>query len=623
MYDYWIMVAIIIILVVLALAVFGIIAFIRLLTQKPASTEKSEPSSTATGDIRQILRQHEERIAELEKKAGFAKHVSVPATPPPIKTPVKSEPQKPKISDRTLEEAVAGRWFQWIALAALLFGMGYFLKLAFENNWIGPMGRVALGWIVGAAFLVQGHRWFTKYPVWAHSLAGGGLGFLYLSTYASFQFYQILDSETAFGVMILTTAAGSVMAAADRSPILAIFASLGGFLTPMLVSTGEDHQAALMIYLLILNGGIFFLSLVGGWRYLRWGGALFTFFYCAEWAQRFYQPDKLWPTLGFHSAFFLLFAATSWLQDFQKRKDADSADALFSILSAGVYYASSYAMLTNINFHGEYDLAAALLAIALSALYAWQSMRILNSKTAKSTYLSTILLGLAVAFFAVAIPAYLNKGWITLGWSVEAVLLVWTGLRESRPATRLMAYAIMALAAFRLVFIDWNGTTPTLIWNDRLIPYGATLASIVWVILLLNRAKSKADEAEMVVPILAIAGNLVALLYLSLEVADYWNRQAAVTLWNAKALSLSVLWLLYAGGMMAAGFFWNQKGLRLVAIMTFWVTILKVFIFDLSELQGASRVLSLIILGLILLAVSFAYQNRSKKAEKSPKGKAS
>jgi uncharacterized membrane protein len=78
-----------------------------------------------------------------------------------------------------------------------------------------------------------------------------------------------------------------------------------------------------------------------------------------------------------------------------------------------------------------------------------------------------------------------------------------------------------------------------------------------------------------------------------------------------------VLWLLYAGGMMAAGFIKGIKGLRLVAIMTFWVTIVKVFLFDLSELQGGYRVLSLIILGLILLAVSFVYQNRSKKGKAS------
>jgi len=617
--DSWILILVIFILAIVALAIVGLVAVIRFLSQSSSSKYSTLPASAE--EFRKILQQHDERLVRLEQKAGMAKAaaLSTPVSPtaPQPKATAKTEVPKPAPSGKTLEEAVAGRWFQWIALAALLFGMGYFLKLAFENNWIGPMARVSMGWIAGIAFLALGHQWFKRYPVWAHGLAGGGLGFLYLSTYAAFQFYHFLDSDLAFGLMILTTAVGSVMAAADKSRVLASFAALGGFLTPILVSTGEDHQVVLMSYLLVLNAGIFFLSLMGGWRFLRWGGALFTFSYCVGWADKFYQPDKLWVTLGFHTAFYLLFAVTSWTQDFQRRKDTDSADALFTILSAGVYYASTYALLTNINYHGAYDLLSGLLAFGLGLVYAWQSMRVLKSKGSNSTYLSTILLGLGASFFAVAIPAYLNKGWITVGWSVEAVVMAWAGLRESRPATRYMAYAVLAFAASRLIFFDWTGVTQTLIWNDRLIPYGSALASMVALIILLEKSKPRPPEADVMVPILAIAGNLTALLYLSLEVADYWNRQSTVGLWKAKALSLSVLWLLYAAGMMAAGFIKNIKGLRLVAIMTFWVTIIKVFLYDLSELEGGYRVLSLIILGLILLAVSFAYQNRARKKGKA------
>ena len=127
------------------------------------------------------------------------------------------------------------------------------------------------------------------------------------------------------------------------------------------------------------------------------------------------------------------------------------------------------------------------MALGLAGLYAWQSMRLLQSKATRSTYLSTILLGLAVAFFAVAIPAYFNKSWITVGWALEAAFLFWTGLRENRPFTRLLGYIVLGLAGARLVFWDWVGITQTLFFNDRLIPYGAVLGSVVVMILLLTR----------------------------------------------------------------------------------------------------------------------------------------
>jgi len=167
----------------------------------------------------------------------------------------------------------------------------------------------------------------------------------------------------------------------------------------------------------------------------------------------------------------------------------------------------------------------------------------------------------------------------------------------------------------RLVFFDWNGTTTTAIFNDRLVPYGAALGSVIASVLLLGRFKSKALDAEWAIPTLAILGNMIALLYLSLEVSDYWNRQPITATWSPKGLSLSVLWLTYATAMMLYGFWNNFRGLRLLAIMAFCVTILKVFLFDLSELQGAYRVVSLLILGFILLAVSFGYQQRGKKSK--------
>jgi uncharacterized membrane protein len=609
----WVSLLIILILAVGVLAIIGLVALVRMIA---GPSPQNKTSDNNLEDLKRTLRQHEERLNRLEGKADSPKVVQPRAanSQAVVQAPKPATPPLPrKASSDSMEAAVAGRWFQWIALAALLFGLGYFLKLAFENNWIGPMGRVALGWFTGALFLVMGHRWFTRYPGWAQSLAGGGLAFLYLSSYAAFQFYHLLDSGTAFALMILTTAVGSAMAMADKSLSLAIFTSLGGFLTPALVSTGEDHQVILMSYLLVLNVGIFFLSVYGGWRHLRWGAAFFTVVYCSEYASRFYNTEKLWTTLGFHTAFYLLFAGAIWFQDFKKRKDADTADALFAVLNGGVYYATCYALLTNPAYHNEYDLLTALLAIGLAGLYTWQSMRLLRSKNPSAAYLSTIFLGLGGAFFAVAIPAYLNKSWITVGWALEAVFLVWAGLREKRPFTRILGFIVLGLAAARLVIWDWEGVTQTLFFNDRLIPYGTVLAAVTTIILLLSNRKPRPEESETIIPILAIAGNLIALFYLSLEVADFWNRQMPPAPWNAKALSLSVLWLLYAAGMMAAGFVKDIKGLRLVAIMTFWVTIVKVFFYDLSELQGGYRVLSLMFLGMILLGVSYAYQRKGKK----------
>ena len=60
----------------------------------------------------------------------------------------------------SLESKVTGKWFAVVGVLALLFGVGFFLKYAFENNWIGPTGRVMMGMVGGLALMVLGVREF-------------------------------------------------------------------------------------------------------------------------------------------------------------------------------------------------------------------------------------------------------------------------------------------------------------------------------------------------------------------------------------------------------------------------------------------------------------------------------
>ncbi len=610
-------------LIFLVLMIYGFVELVRYLQRQGKSMD-----GTSSNELKDLIARHEIRIQALERKLILRdqevpaptravkadSYLETSASPRAVKTvsPIEASPVESK-SSTGLEEAMAGKWFQWVALTALLFGLGYFLKLAFENNWITPFERVAMGWLIGCVFLGWGHHWFKKYPGWAHGLAGSGLAFLYLTTFAAYQYYALISDSTAFVVMIMTTTVGSILSVVNRRAVLAVLAVSGGFLTPLLVSTNVNHQVDLMGYLLVLNAGVIAVSIFGEWKFLRWLGFLATVFYCLGWSIQYYHSDAMGVTLGFYTAFYLLYASTSWVYDFQKLKDADTTDAAFSIFNAAIYFGSCYAMLSDQSWGGIYDWLSTLLALVLCVFYAFQSRQMLVSQSKEALYISSIFEGLAAAFLAVAIPICLKKEWITVGWSIEAVYLLWAGLKDQRFSTRQIAYGVMILVGIRLVFFDWNSLSTTVIFNERLIPYGAALGSVIVSIVLLDRYKSKALEADAAIPVLAIVGNLIALLYLSLEVSDYWNRQVNTHSWSPKGLSLSILWLIYATAMMVYGFWKNFRGLRLLAIMAFCITILKVFLFDLSELQGGYRVISLLVLGLILLAVSFGYQNRGKK----------
>src|SRR5215207_342932 len=100
---------------------------------------------------------------------------------------------------RDLESLIGGVWFNWVGIIVLTFGVAFFLRHAFQNEWVGPTGRVALGAVAGLAVLVFADllraRGLRQY---AFVLSGGGVLILYLSIYAAFNFYQLIAQPVAF-----------------------------------------------------------------------------------------------------------------------------------------------------------------------------------------------------------------------------------------------------------------------------------------------------------------------------------------------------------------------------------------------------------------------------------------
>jgi uncharacterized membrane protein len=142
-------------------------------------------------------------------------------------------------------------------------------------------------------------------------------------------------------------------------------------------------------------------------------------------------------------------------------------------------------------------------------------------------------------------------------------------------------------------------------------------------------------EASIVRPVATVAGNLFAIVALSAQAAGYYEAKIAQELSRAlaaafesngfteslrnlelgKQLSLSVVWALYASGLLVAGRGNRPRLLRLMGLALLSLTTLKVFFWDLSSLDRAYRIISFIMLGAILLVVSYFYQRNQQRAE--------
>ncbi len=196
----------------------------------------------------------------------------------------------------------------------MLIGVSYFLKFAFDNNWIGPAGRVAIGLLAGIAIVVWSENFRRRgYVIFSYSLKAVGIGVLYLSLYAAFQVYSLVTGGVAFSMMFAVTAATAVMAWTQDAEILAAFALVGGFATPLLLSTGQNREVALFTYVVLLDAGALALVILKPWRrllLLSYAGTLLLY---VGWYASFYDVTQVRMTVGFATLFFAIFAVAPLL----------------------------------------------------------------------------------------------------------------------------------------------------------------------------------------------------------------------------------------------------------------------------------------------------------------------
>lgn len=521
---------------------------------------------------------------------------------PPLHTSVVGDD-----SSLDLETRIAGRWFNRIGIVAILFAVSYFLKLAFDNNWIGPSGRVAIGILIGA-LLLPWSQWLLNrgYTYFSEGIAGLGEATLYLSVWAGCQYYTLFSRNVGFIAMIVITGLMAGVALGRNSQRIALLSLIGGFLTPLLVSSGKNEEVVLFTYLLILGAGFLVMGSRRKWISLAPLSLIFTLIYFWGWYSQFYNRVSLELTVLYATLFFLLYATFPVLHALNSL--FDEWDIVVHLINSFVYIAALYEMLWP---RDRWPLT--LFALALAAAHLVTARMVPESADKKLPRARFLFAGLALTFATLAIPFRLDGKWITVAFAIEGAALAWSGFQSATAFMRQAGYLLLCIAAFRVLFFPPDAGAFLL--NQR---FAAYLVLIICLGVVLWAARSSADSLgqneQAEIGILAVAINVFALIALSLELWDYYG-QTGLTL-NAsfaQHLALSALWTVYACALILLGVQRGSALLRWQALVLFGVTVAKVFFYDLSSLQRAYRILSFLILGVVLLIVSFLYTRKAAR----------
>jgi uncharacterized membrane protein len=592
--------------------------------EQSAGVEPPFPSATPAPPPPPIARTPAEE-APITISREDAERRGVP-TPPPLIPNIPSRPnvaapkfgQMPQRSSEDLEGTIGKLWLNRIGIVAILIGVAYFLKYAFDSGWIGPGGRVAIGLIAGIAVVVWSESFRRKgSAAFSYSLKAVGIGILYLSLWAASQYFHLVPASVAFVAMILVTASTITLALTQDAEILAVYAMIGGFSTPALVSTGENHEIILFSYVLLLDLAILAMVAFKPWRRIVWGAMLGTGVMYIGWAAQYYDSSERAVTVLFASAFFAIFALVPLLTPLTRSRWHSGMSItlmLLPLVNGAAYFLALYAMYDReVITLTWYALGLAAVYLALSS----QFKRRVDSEPDVVKTVNLLHLAVAIAFITVAIPLKLDAHWITIGWLIESAVLLFVGVKSDAHFLRIFAGCTLALGVCRLLFFD-NFHTEMLVFNARFATFLVAIAIMAGIVVAGNRFASEREK-----PFIMLAGialNVLALIALTREANDYFSRHIAETyqlhnmyyeasrqLEIARDFSFSAIWIVYGAALMVVGFWKRSAFIRWQAMVLLAVTIAKVFTYDSRHLDEIYKILSFIALGVMLMAVSYAY----------------
>ena len=147
-----------------------------------------------------------------------------------------------------------------IGVAILVIGIAFFVKFAIDQNWIKPIGRVAIGVLCGLIVLGFAHRLRKNFQAFSSVLVAGGIAVFYFTIGIAFHQYHIFGQTAAFIIMLLITSFSVFISIAYNRQELAALSIIGGFATPFMLSTGEGNYQVLFTYILILDCGMLVLA---------------------------------------------------------------------------------------------------------------------------------------------------------------------------------------------------------------------------------------------------------------------------------------------------------------------------------------------------------------------------
>ncbi|MEO7803792.1 MAG: DUF2339 domain-containing protein [Actinomycetota bacterium] len=462
-----------------------------------------------------------------------------PAPAAPLQAPIIPTPP-PRVASRTQQEwetLIGEKLLNRIGAVALVIGVGFFLKYAFERDLIPPIVRVLIGVIAGVGLVIAASQKRATLPVFAQGLLGAGISILYLSAYASFNFYQLIPQVMALMLMGAITALALERALKFDSLAVAVLGLIGGFITPPLLSNGQSTGAGLFIYLAALNVGLLMMARKKDeWWVLEPLSLAFTYIIFFGSQASNFERETFTQVALFVTVIWMMFYANDLDRTLRKVATLERPRQVIAMANGALYYAA-----IGFAVNAAYPRFLSLVTFMIGLAYLLPIL-LLKRSLARYTIKAIILIVTATGL-------ELSGLLLIVAWAVEALVALAAGMNFRLHHSRLAGLAIFALGTVSLLGTDgalaFNALSP-----DRFTPL-LNVRALTFISVALCAAAAgfayrqfEADEKPWASPSLHYLWTALIFILIAVETQDWFRRIAGGEF--SQIMLMVLVWAIYS-----------------------------------------------------------------------------
>jgi uncharacterized membrane protein len=465
--------------------------------------------------------------------------------PPPV--------DKDRDERNVIEKLLGTNWLSKVGIVTFVLGIGFFVKYAIDQDWINEIGRVGIGLLTGGIIIGIAHKLKTKYHVFSSILVGGGISVFYITITLAFHEYELFSQTTAFVLLILTTVFSVLLSLFYDRKELAVFSLLGGFASPLMVSTGVGNYVVLFSYIFILNTGMLIVAYRKKWRIIGMISFILTLLFFWTWTLESYK-DQFFNVSLFISLFYIQFYLLALLDHYKSVKKISAYQAFLILINncstflAFIYVFDNYTY----DVRGGITMALAVInAVILVILFR-------NNRIDRN--MNYLIIAIVLSFVSLAIPIQLKGHVITLFWAAESVILLWLW-QKSRINIFYNGFLLISLLMLVSYIMDVNHlyvfpNTMPFITNRLFITGVVIIAAFVINRLLLKRESPEYGNHKHIAGLfnvmIILLAYIVPLLEIDLQIYRFanpglyvWPSLRFITLATFTTIYIAVLGIIY------------------------------------------------------------------------------